>query len=312
MKIACVYHRVDIDGWMSAAIVMKHYMEMNFHVFIDDEGYAMPETLEDAIGSLHLIGWNYTDPKPDLSSYHRVILVDICFCRDLMVSLSKSTDLVWLDHHQTSIDMMADMEITGIQDKSYAACELTYMFFFGENAPELVTMLGKYDSFRSYGTSEHDKVVSFNYGARNAIYNVMTAYNTLVYSNQEHFMNQFRNNGAVVMRYLTQEAVKVYENGFIIQVNGKSFKCINKQCFNPEHFGIRYADDGLDGIIAYFYNGRRWSCSIYSYTMDISGIAKGLGGGGHKGAAGFILENIGTLLYRRIDEKLNNPKTFVE
>ena len=40
--------------------------------------------------------------------------------------------------------------------------------------------------------------------------------------------------------------------------------------------------------IAYIHDGEKFTVSLYSESVDVSVIAKAHGGGGHKGAAGFI------------------------
>lgn len=45
-------------------------------------------------------------------------------------------------------------------------------------------------------------------------------------------------------------------------------------------------------LIAYIYDGRRFTVSLYSTRVDVSQIAKAEGGGGHKEAAGFVCEKL--------------------
>lgn len=60
-KTVCIYHSIDLDGWMSAAIV-KHW-------FYNNPNGSTPST-ED---NLDFIGYNYGQPIPDLSEYDKVI-----------------------------------------------------------------------------------------------------------------------------------------------------------------------------------------------------------------------------------------------
>lgn len=76
------------------------------------------------------------------------------------------------------------------------------------------------------------------------------------------------------------------------------FICFNKERFNPINFGIDYHKDGYDGA-ACFHRTKdgNWAFSLYNDNglVDCSLIAKQYGGGGHKGASGFIAGS-GTLL----------------
>ena len=61
MKTICIYHRIDLDGWMSAAIVKKWY------------GYATNDfndklkVVKDGGGKFDFLGFHYGDHIPDLS-----------------------------------------------------------------------------------------------------------------------------------------------------------------------------------------------------------------------------------------------------
>lgn len=78
----------------------------------------------------------------------------------------------------------------------------------------------------------------------------------------------------------------------------RKFVCFNKERFNPINFGIDYHKDSYDGAACFRYLNRMWHFSLYNDNglVDCSVIAKGLGGGGHKGAAGFIIKDINKFL----------------
>jgi len=163
----CVFHGVDLDGWMSAAIV-KHWFLTK--VIPNDE--AIGELVYDNIighvpktpifkdtNNLWFLGWNYGQPIPDLSEYDKVIMCDISFPKDYMRELrarlfnqeTKKDHLIWIDHHISAIkDSEAEFydKVEGLRDTSFAACELTWQYFFpDEPMPEIVRLLGRYDCF---------------------------------------------------------------------------------------------------------------------------------------------------------------------
>ena len=74
------------------------------------------------------------------------------------------------------------------------------------------------------------------------------------------------------------------------------FICINKERFNPINFGIDYHAEGYDGAACFHYDGvaKLWRFSLYNDNglVDCSQIAKQFGGGGHKGAAGFVTNDL--------------------
>jgi oligoribonuclease NrnB/cAMP/cGMP phosphodiesterase (DHH superfamily) len=299
-KTVCVYHSIDLDGWMSAAIVKlatKDEPPVNF------------------------IGYNYGEPAPDLSDYDKVIMCDISFHKDEMEKLFDrlGENLIWIDHHISAIKSMftegeRSIHPLGLQDTRFAACELTWKYFFPEQPmPEIVRLLGRYDCFGHKGTSEEKKVLEFQYGARTIISNYEQAYDKLTFCLQpsnnrdgfakhEHFIWE---QGESIYKFLCTEAKQSYKNGFVINFHDpvqtdKTYKfiAINKERFNPINFGIDYHADGYDGCACFYYNGTKWSFSLYNDNgkVDCSMICKSLGGGGHKGAAGFVTTNIGLYL----------------
>jgi len=327
MKTVCIYHSIDLDGWMSAAIVKHWYdnkpLEINPHKM---EVY--PEY------NLDFIGYNYGQPIPDLSEYDKVIMCDISFPSEEMLELEKKLDskFIWIDHHFGAFETMkkdiVDYSLhpfQGLQDTKFAACELTWQYFFpNETMPEIVRLLGRYDCFGHKGTDEERKVLEFQYGARQVISNMDQAYEYLKvcdnYSNrdknyeQEHFIWE---QGKAIYQYLCTEAKQSYRNGFMIEFDNPNyikrgaggamlmtsankkvaFICINKERFNPINFGIDYHKEGYDGAACFHYAKGKWNFSLYNDNglVDCSIIAKQFGGGGHKGASGFVIDNIDSL-----------------
>ncbi len=159
VKIICIHHSVDLDGWTSAAIV-KHWFKKTYpnassisNIDVDEHAVRPPDEI-DTGESLDFLGYNYGDPIPDLSEYDEVIMCDISFPIDEMIKIKDK--LIWIDHHKSAIN---DYENYKKTDKTkeyqevklatdFAACELTWMHFFpDEEMPELVRLLGRYDCF---------------------------------------------------------------------------------------------------------------------------------------------------------------------
>lgn len=278
----CIYHSRDLDGWMSGAIVKLKYP------------------------SIELIGWDYGQPIPDLSKENQIILVDISFPKDIMKDLwaKNGLNFVWCDHHISAIkemdealgDYTISYPIQGLRDAKFAACELTWQYFFtGEPMPELVRLLGRYDCFGHKGTDEEQKVLEVQYGARAIISNPDEAYKELV--DNIHCDNtelQIWSIGRGIYKYLCSEAKHSYKTIFPVELDGYKFACINQNRFNPVNFGINYHDDGYDGFACFWYANGKYNYSLYNDNghVDCSEIAKKRGGGGHKGASGFISNEI--------------------
>lgn len=316
MKTCVIFHDCDLDGWMSAAIV-KHWWQKEQGSYIQENNHITnPNTGED---SIDFLGYNYGQPIPDLSNYDKVIMCDISFPKDKMFALGAS--LTWIDHHISAIkeiDEFLPNTIEGLRDTKFAACELTWKYFFpNEPMPEIVRLLGLYDSFRHKGTDEETKVLEFQYGARQCISNYEQAYKELVIGVKEqsktrdevlitYRFEDIHIAGISIYKYLCTEAKQTYKNEFVIYFRYSpgvlehrqlgftkdviyKFICINKERFNPINFGIDYHKDGYDGAACFHYANGMWNFSLYNDNgeVDVSQIAKQYGGGGHFSASGF-------------------------
>lgn len=334
MKTVCIYHSIDLDGWMSAAIV-KHWFKTNNKSYSISDISSQKELIEkekvsfgsgnidfssnEKVEFLDFIGYNYGQPIPDLSEYDKVIMCDISFPKDEMTKLftekKNLISIIWIDHHISAIKDNKELFINdnecGLRDTKFAACELTWKYFFpNDPMPEIVRLLGRYDCFGHKGTNEEIEVLEFQYGARAYIKNYEDAYEYLLKTigtdlTSKMTLEFIHTAGKSIYKYLCTEAKQTYNNGFPIvfwnktQISGEPdrwyFICINKERFNPINFGIDYHKEGYDGA-ACFHRTKdgKWAFSLYNDNglVDCSQIAKQFGGGGHKGAAGFIVNDL--------------------
>lgn len=316
MKTICIYHSRDLDGWMSAAIVKKWFLNQNIknidNYFVFDLSKTNNPYANNTAHTLSMLGWDYGDKIPDLSEYDKVIMCDITFPAEVMYSISHHKDVIWIDHHISSIkdvnkkwleeDLVA---LNGTRNPKFAACELTWLFFFTkEKMPEIVRLLGRYDCFGHKGTDEEQKVLEFQYAARALMANYNDCYTYLLHCEIEEISHI----GFGIYRYLYAEAKQTYSKAFPINItsiigqtfggasHGESierdykFLCVNQERFNPINFGIDYHKDGYDGFACFWYKNDQWTFSLYNDNgeVDCSVIAKAMHGGGHKGAAGFV------------------------
>ena len=326
MKTICIYHSRDLDGWMSAAIVMKWFLEQEKIKTPNNEKLAK-ESPHDYIKqeNIWFLGWDHGDEIPDLSSYDQVIMADIAFPVDEMINLSKrlAAKFIWVDHHESAInDSKGKYDGNfGLRDVKFAACELTWKYFMQGIAgdpdkessknkmPEIVRLLGRYDCFGYKGTYEYQKVLEFQYGARNFWSNMDDCYNALISwnDNQEHTVQLA---GYHIYNYLCTETKQIYKKTFPIEFkindefkvgaklmpNLKTyfFLCVNQERFNPINFGIDYHKDGYDGFACFWYKDKKWYWSLYNDNgeVDCSVIAKQFKGGGHKGAAEMVVDDL--------------------
>ena len=292
-----IYHSRDLDGWCSAAIVKKWF-------------YTQQNTSTE---TLKLIGWDYGDKVPLIEGNESVIMVDISFEIDIMKQLTKTNSLIWIDHHISAIKEMEANNINpkGVRNPNYAACELSWKFFFGIEMPEFVRLLGRYDCIAYKGTNEEQKVLEFQYAARAYFKDPEDCYKML-YSDETNKNNidttrnisHLLKLGKGIYKYLCTDARLGYKKRFTIDFDGYKFVAFNKERFNPINFGIHYHEDKTedghyyDGACSFWFNNGKWNFSLYNDNgkVDCSKICKIRNGGGHAEAAGFQFENINSIL----------------
>lgn len=324
MKTLCIYHSRDLDGWMSAAIVKHWHFNKPDKKQYGIGGQQVP------IDDINFLGWDYGNEIPDVSGYDQVIMCDISFPTEEMFKLHTRLidNFIWIDHHISTIKSMTvyyqeDRRFEryglpkGLRDTAFVACELTWKHFFPTDPmPEIVRLLGRYDCFGHKGTDEEQKVLEFQYGARQLISNYEDAYGYLLKCMQDKngvqvTCNDILDKGKVIYQYLCTEAKqtyakafpitlqeKVYDDGVKVGVTFRKFLCVNQDRFNPVNFDVDYHKDGYDGFACFWLKDGKWHFSLYNDNgeVDCSAIAKSFGGGGHKGAAGFVTDDINAIL----------------
>ena len=328
MKTLVLYHRVDLDGWMSAAIVKKDFLEKNpeKHLVINldsderhkvdsEKGVTRHMTQDVDYNSLYMKGFQYGDPLPVLEGYDSIILVDISLPTDVMVEMYNKLkqEFVYIDHHKAKIlefyDEIQGRPISGLRNFSdyeptkLAACELTWRYFFSEEIPDIVTFLGAYDCFRHKSFEEEKSldILRFQYGARAELSSYNDCYNVLELQLQNSNNGKLLSNGKAIYGFLYTEAKLIYaskedvilyepilEGGTTSVVK---FAIVNRNRFNPVNFGIDYHKDGYDGFACFWVEKGKYHFSIYNDNgkVNCASIAKTFGGGGHDGASGFVL-----------------------
>lgn len=270
----CFYHSADLDGKCSGAIVkLKH-----------------PDC--------ELIGINYGDAFPwdSVSPGEVVYMVDFSLQPfSEMILLNNLVDLVWIDHHESAINERNKhplVDFHGKQENGRAGCELTWDWCFGPKIiPRAVYLLGRYDV---WDMSNHPAAWEFQYGIRQfeCDPNDSEFWRDLFFGLD--MAGDVQAAGKMLLEYEKRNNF-VYANAysFDTEINGVKCVAVNRGCCNSTLFDSVYDPTRHDAMLS-FCRAKRggWKISIYSDKIDVSVIAKGFGGGGHKGAAGFHLEQL--------------------
>lgn len=280
-----VFHHNDMDGYGSASLVLATHPNSNI------DNYYEVNYEPDA------------DAKFDqVSEGEEVWIVDYSFTEDTADTLRKLMDkkckIVWIDHHESSINLeLAHPEfkiLRGIRNKAHSGIALVYMFIKNctyEECPKYVRLISDYDTFQRNMLPESDYFKLGYDSCEDKWAALATLYNTKNMHPYDN-VNQMINIGKTIKSYLDVE-YKSYRNkyGFEATIDGVKTFVINRKC-NSWLFGEKY--DEYPMICSYCFNGEMYDYSLYSAdpSVDCSKIAEKFGGGGHKGAAGFLSKEI--------------------
>lgn len=303
----CFYHSRDLDGWCSAAIVKK----------------AFPQ--------VELVGYDYGEPFPwsKIVGHDKIIMVDVSLPMKEMEDLASTGNFTWIDHHISAIEAFnkstsKTLKTTmGRLDTNFAACELTWKYFYPAIiTPEIVTILGKYDTFRK-DDGDWDSVLNFQYGMRLYCNSPETFFNGMLEPTTEanevsfaSFFSEIIADGKTVLRYQKQlnefnakRAFEIYFGSLIgipfidrsqYPKNNPKIIALNTDTFGTQAFDSIYDPDKHDMMMPFRYDGKnnKWICSLYTTKdeVDCSYYANLLGGGGHKKASGFELKSISHII----------------
>lgn len=277
MNPICFYHRVDLDGKCSAAIVLR----------------AIPE--------VELRGYNYGDDFPWGEVQGRdVIMVDCSLqpFEDMMRLSKEAKSLTWIDHHKTAIDEAVHAGWGGSTLKlevGRAGCELAWEYYFpSEDIPTAVYLLGRYDVW----DHSDSRTLPFQYGMRQ--YDQPSPVEFF----NENCVAPILRDGETILRYQRKQyemmaksrcfETIVLETDIAGTVLYRAIAC-NTGLVNSQLFDSVWDPEQYDVMLT-FQRKRKglWTVSLYSTkdNVDCGAISKSFGGGGHKGAAGFQCEDL--------------------
>jgi hypothetical protein len=158
MKVHCFYHRADLDGHCSGAIV-RRWCGLNGHEYVP-HGVDYGDDVDWLCGA-----------GPDSMA----VVCDFTPEGEAWLALQAMEELhggglVWIDHHETAIRSAGEpcRRIAGLRKVGTAACRLAWRHFFpGRDEPAAVRMLGRYDVFdRGDAEAWESRILPFQYGLR--------------------------------------------------------------------------------------------------------------------------------------------------
>lgn len=284
----CFYHN-DADGKCSAFWV-KHFLGK--------------------ILNIEFISMDYLKPFPldIIQQDEEVYIVDYSIDPQILdlLMLLKTNNITWIDHHKTAIDKYQILpyteKIRGVRQDGVAACMLTYCYlrhmttcgtgeikpfepWMTEDAPMFTKLIADWDTWTmKYGDRTKQFITAFNAGdfePNGKDWLDCPSLPTEKMIKAGKAMIEFRDGWA--RDYLSL--------GFLTYFEGYKCFALNLGRCNSEYFKTIQLGT-YDVYISFVFDGVQYSVSMYSQVVDVSEIAKKYGGGGHKGAAGFICTDL--------------------
>lgn len=260
---------------------------------------------------LRFISMDYKDvfPIASINQNERVYIVDFSIEPETMRELLKITkDVTWIDHHKTAIAKYKDFEhdIRGIRYDGVAGCMLTWCYLtlmtksgeefiepfdvrMTEYAPKFTKLIADWDIWKfRYGNFTRNFMIAVNayiHGPCDPTWNYLL-------SSGEKACRDIARDGFIMINYRNSFAKNYISRfGFETEIDGHKAFAMNLGNCNSDFFES-LPEDIYDIFIAFCFDGKVWTVSLYSKTVDVSEIAKKYGGGGHTGAAGFVAKEL--------------------
>lgn len=305
-KPLVVYHRVDNDGWFSAALLKKIFPQAT------------------------LVGWNYGDKPINTYDYKEttdgIIIADLPLlgpiqgvdkayfelARDyeliegtIKIDSMYGKPLLWFDHHKQNLDEVKsfDIEVNGMQSINKSAVALIQewakILQYIERGYYVTTLVSTFDTWNKEKPILWNEALAFKFASEKEDWYANPELIKDEFYDCERMHSQRRTNsyveeGKIIMKYLDAQAKWLKTQMKEIYLFGYKVKCINS-ILEKSYFGdiLNDVENDRDIICIWYYAHGEYRNSIRTKRTDIDlseDIAKYFGGGGHPQASGFTTE----------------------
>lgn len=303
-RILIIYHNQDLDGVVSAAVARYYYDHHETNSVIRMVGYNYGQSFDEINNAI-------SEHNPEV-----IVVTDISFGKDTKRIFKSWQDqgmeLIWIDHHKTIIEESEGwgMRIRGIRVVGQSAAYLTWLWFgyeasthvrrerivMWDRMPMIIQAVNDYDVWNTDTDLGWETVLNIQYGLRVEIgLDPERAYNVL-YSRIKSGLDDIAVKGKTIRDYERQKfESQVRYNAFRVKVCGYNAMCVNTLDFGSNIFEVFDPEPDIQLYVCFSVNIEKGSVRFGLYHhpsggkdgVDCGKIAKGFGGGGHVGAAGF-------------------------
>ncbi|OGM09172.1 hypothetical protein A2Z67_04495 [Candidatus Woesebacteria bacterium RBG_13_36_22] len=234
-----------------------------------------------------------------------LIIVDFSFKpRDMSKILAKTSYIIWLDHHLTSLEYKygigisgKEIELSGIRDKNFSGCELAWKYFFPDDKmPQAIEYIGDRDKWAfNFGQASVEFVEGLHlypHQPKDPIWDLLLGSPAGYAGNREYVeFNKILEEGKLCVKYrdsICEDYIKSF--GFETMFEGHKSFALGLMAFGSDAFGSRIKDYEL--LLTFEFDGKNYTVGVYSESVDVSKICEKYGGGGHAGAGGFLVKEL--------------------
>ena len=269
-KNLCIYHGNCMDGF-GAAWVVHNYFGRN-------------EKLCDFHPGV------YGETPPDVTGKN-ITVVDFSYPREVMKNIiTKANSVVVLDHHKTAIDDLKGIQFTdSLFDVNRSGAMIAWNYFFpNQEPPKLIKYIQDRDLWKFI--LDHSKAVNEYIAA--LPYSFFNYYQLHAEIEDDKFIDTVIDRGYTLLRKKMKEVEELATHARMTNIGGFMVPTCNAPYFVVSELGAYLCNYYPDAPFSACYwetpEGRVYGLrSVKGSGMDVSEVAKNLGGGGHKHAAGF-------------------------
>lgn len=235
----------------------------------------------------------YGDDIPDFEPGAILYILDFSYSPQLLVdAAAKAGRIILIDHHMTAMEqcdeffkMQSPPENLSINfDMSRSGCVLAWQYFFHDlKLPKILLHIEDRDlwHFKLDGTRE----------ITTALYERMPISFAEIGTLD---LSELLAVGRIQVEQFSGMVKRIAKSAHSVSVAGRVGLAVNAPSLFASDLGHVLAEkSGTFGMI-YYYDGRKqqWNFSLRSIgDYDVGHLATGFGGGGHKNAAGFTLND---------------------
>lgn len=260
---------------------MKTYTHVLYHAGCQDgfgAAWAAWKWFGDMARYIPII---HGEPFPELPANADVIMFDVAYPRDRHLELkAKVKSLTVVDHHISAQKAIGDLPDTHF-DMDHSGAVLAWRFLQPNvPVPELLRYVEDRDLWR------------FKLPHSRAVYAALSSHE-MTFQQWDWLskwpIESLAKEGEILLRLIGQKVEFACQSFFWKEIAGYKVPVVNATCFTSE-VGERLNQLHPDSpFSAFYYDKEKIRCwGLRSQgKIDVSEIAKSLGGGGHKNAAGF-------------------------